>query len=61
MPLSGAFPPIPCGFDVKRIVCVRYNLNRSPFHQIAFVESLTISFTQTVYHHRLHNLDVKNN
>ncbi|MDF2838216.1 MAG: hypothetical protein K0Q63_3856 [Paenibacillus sp.] len=50
MPLCGAFPPIPCGFGARRVVCVRYNLNRLHFHQIAFVESVTISFTQMFCH-----------
>ncbi|GBG10493.1 hypothetical protein PAT3040_05228, partial [Paenibacillus agaridevorans] len=28
MTLFGAFPPILCGFDGSKVVCVRYNLNR---------------------------------
>ncbi len=47
MTLFGAFPPILCGFDVSKVVCVRFNLNRPHFCEIATVVSVTLSLYLT--------------
>ncbi len=48
MTLFDGFPPILRGFDVIKVVCVRYNLYRSYNCEITTVVSVTISHDFTV-------------
>jgi hypothetical protein len=43
MTLFGVFPPILRGFDVIKVVCVRYNLDSFYYCGIATVVSITLS------------------
>jgi hypothetical protein len=43
MILFGVFPPILRDFDVNKVVCIRYNLDRSNYCEITTVVSVTIS------------------
>jgi hypothetical protein len=47
MTLFGIFLPILRGFDVIKVVCVRYNLNRPNYCEIATMVSVTISHDLT--------------
>jgi hypothetical protein len=48
MTLFGVFPPILRGFDAIKVICVRYNLDRPYYREIATVVSVTTSHDLTV-------------